>query len=343
MSMQRGDLCLVTGVSGYLASWLGKYLIEEGFRVRGTVRSVKNDEQLDKMRELLPGAEFVEADLRSENGWDQAVKDVKWVFHVASPQAVKTESDRTGGATKGTEYVLKAALKSGTVKKIVVTSSVAAVAYGHPQSKLTYSEDDWTNVDVATYDYFRSKTLAEKLAWSIINDKTRNPHGVALSTVNPSMILGPSLVPWGRYSSETIKNTAEGKMPVVPDMVSYYVDVRDCARMHIAIMNDPKTDGHRHLSYNMKCQLIDLSRIIRDNYSHLGFSPKQRVLPKSLFWLLKFFSGDVRSLYSWIGTTPAYKTKYPNVYTYQHADLQQTVKDTIDSMLANKILLPRRK
>lgn len=91
--MQKGDLCLITGISGYLASWIAKFLLEEGFQVRGTVRSVKNAEQQAKLRDLLPGAEYVEADLRSEQGWDKAVEGVKWVFHVATPQAVATETE----------------------------------------------------------------------------------------------------------------------------------------------------------------------------------------------------------------------------------------------------------
>src|SRR5262245_6567686 len=104
--VKEGDLCLVTGASGYLGSWTAKYLLEQGFRVRGTVRSLDDKARNETLRQLLPGIELVAADLREEEGWGAAVSGVKWVFHVASPQAVKSERDRTGGAVSGTRFVL---------------------------------------------------------------------------------------------------------------------------------------------------------------------------------------------------------------------------------------------
>src|SRR5260221_14787167 len=95
--MQPEDLCLVTGITGYVASWIGKDLLEQGYRVRRTVRNLTDEEKIHKMRELLPGAEFVEADLRSKAGWEKAGDGCRWVFPVARPQAVASETDRTGG------------------------------------------------------------------------------------------------------------------------------------------------------------------------------------------------------------------------------------------------------
>ncbi|MNO73126.1 3-beta hydroxysteroid dehydrogenase/isomerase family protein [compost metagenome] len=338
--MEKGDLCLVTGISGYLATWVGKYLLEEGYQVRGTVRSVNNLEQITKLREILPGATFVEADLRKAQGWTEAVEDVKWVFHVASPQAVPTEKDRTGGATMGTEFLMNAALNSVSVKKIVVTSSEAAIAYGHPSQKLLFTEDDWTNVEVASADYMRSKTLAEQLAWRIAGDSERNPRKIPLSTVCPGAIMGPSLIPWGRYSSETLKNLAVGKTPFVFDMISHYVDVRDCARMHIAIMGNPQTNGHRHFSFSTKVRLQEVPGLIRRYYGHLGFKPAPFKMPKWVLRIMRMFNSDVDTIYSKIGTTPVYQTKYPNVYRYRYTDAHQMLKDTMDSMLAHRILIP---
>ncbi len=340
--MQPEDLCLVTGITGYVASWIGKDLLEQGYRVRGTVRNLTDEEKIHKMRELLPGAEFVEADLRSKAGWEKAVDGCRWVFHVASPQAVASETDRTGGATSGTQYVLTAAFASGTVEKVVVTSSEAAVAYNLPASQSRFTEDDWTKAEGAG-DYFRSKTLAEKLAWDLANDETHNPHHVALSTINPCMILGPSLVPWVRYSHETIKNIAEGKTPMSPDMSNYFVDVRDCAAMHIAIMNDQSTDGHRHLCYSVKGRTVDLATTIRDNYASRGFSPGTRTYPKFLLWILKFFSADVASIYPLLGKETLRETKYPEVYHYHYTDFSQMVRDTMDDLLEKKVLQAKGK
>jgi dihydroflavonol-4-reductase len=337
--MQTGDLCLVTGITGYLASWIGKYLIEEGYRVRGTVRSLKNVERIKKMGELLPCAEFVETDLRVEEGWKEATEGCKWVFHVASPQAVKSETDLVGSATLGTKYVLNAAFKSETVKKVVITSSEAGIVFGHPASKIKFNEDDWTNVD-GIADYYRSKTLAEKLAWDLVRDKTRNPNKVELSTVNPGIILGPSLLPWLRFSGENVKNIAEGKMPMLPDMVLHFVDVRDCARMHIAIMTDKNTNGNRHLSFSARGRFVDIATVIRDNYPDLGFAPSRRVASKFLMWPIKFFIKDVASIYPLLGKDTIYTSKYPDVYKYKHIEISEIIRDTMDSLIENKLIKP---
>ncbi|GHO50653.1 NAD-dependent epimerase/dehydratase family protein [Ktedonospora formicarum] len=340
--MQPGDLCLVTGITGYVASWIGKDLLEQGYRVRGTVRSFNDQEKIHTMHELLPGVEFVEADLRSSDGWEKATKGCKWVFHVASPQAVASERDRTGGALSGTRFVLTAAFATETVEKVVVTSSEAAVAYNLPTSKTRFTEDDWTNAEGAG-DYFRSKTLAEKLAWDLANDDTQNPRHIALSTISPSMILGPSLVPWVRYSHETVKNLVEGKTRMVPDMSNYFVDVRDCGSMHITLMNDPSTDWHRHLCYSVRGRTVDLALTIRNHYARLGFAPKVRTFPRFLVWMLKFFNADAASLYPLLGKETWRETKYPQVYHYRYTDLTQMVRDTIDDLLEKKAIQVKNK
>lgn len=337
--MQKGDLCLVTGITGYLASWIGKYLIEEGFQVRGTVRKLSNVNQIDEMNEFLPGVELVEANLLSEEGWKEAAEGCKWVFHVASPQ-FNVKADLVETATKGTKHVMNAAFQSGTVRKIVITSSEAAMVFGHPASKLTFSEDDWTNPN-GIADYYRSKTLAEKLAWDLVKDQTRNPRGVELASINPCIIFGPSLLPGVRFSVENVKNIAEGKMPMLPDMVLHFVDVRDCARMHIAIMNDPNTNGNRHLSFSAKGSFLDIASAIHDNYSDQGFAPSKKVMPKFFMWPLKFFNKEVASVYPRIGKDTTYISKYPNVYPYQYTEFSDIIRDTMDYLLDNKLVKPK--
>ena len=106
--MQPGDLCFVSGVSGFLGSWIARELLGSGFSVRGSVRNLEDAERLATLSKLLPGVKLVAADLRREEGWSQAIAGCRWVFHVASPQAVKSESDRTGGALSGTRFLLTA-------------------------------------------------------------------------------------------------------------------------------------------------------------------------------------------------------------------------------------------
>jgi nucleoside-diphosphate-sugar epimerase len=334
-TMQTGDLCLVTGVSGYLASWIAKDLLESGFRMRGTIRSLRDAQKVRLLRAELPGVELAEADLRSPAGWDEAVKGCRWVFHVASPQAVKAEKDRTGGATMGTRYLMRAAFGEQTVQKVVLTSSEAAIAYGHPRTKQRFTEDDWTILDgpAGKNDYFRSKTLAEMLAWELAGDAVLNPRGVALATINPGFIAGPSLVPWGRFTFEFLKTLIEGGMPLIPNMVNHIVDVRDCARMHVAVMNDPATNGHRHFSFGVTAKLVDMARVVRDNYAGIGFAPQTRVMPGALAWVLKFVSADVAAIYSKLGHANRYETIWPNVYRYTHTDLAEILKASMETML----------
>jgi dihydroflavonol-4-reductase len=342
--MQAGDLCLVTGVSGYLASRIAKDLLEGGFRVRGTVRNLKDSDKVQTMRSLLPGVDLVEVDLRSPVGWPEAVEGCRWVFHVASPQAVSSEMDRTGGAVQGTEHLMRAALSASSVEKIVLTSSEAAIAYGHPRSKQRFDEDDWTSLEgpAGANDYFRSKTLAEKLAWDLTGDPTLNPNGIALSTINPGLILGPTLVPWGRFSLEMLKTIAEGGMPLIPDMVTHIVDVRDCARMHVALMNDPSANGHRHFSFGLTAKMVEIARMIRDNYADIGFVPRALVAPNAMMWALKLVSADVASIYTKLGHANLYETKWPDVYRYAHTDLAEIVKASMESMLERGWIQPAK-
>ncbi|CAK9256970.1 unnamed protein product [Sphagnum jensenii] len=338
--MQPGDLCLVTGGSGFLASWIEKYLLEGGYKVRGTVRSLQ-DKKLETLRDLLPGVEFVEADLREERGWTSAVEGCKWVFHVATPQATKSEKNRTSGALSGTKHVMAAALASNTVKKIVVTSSEAAIAYGHPRSKSDFSEDDWSIGVDKFEDYMQSKTVAEKKAWEMANDTSQNPQNIALSTINPSLVLGPTLVPWSRFSLSMIQDIAEGRIPLLPNMSLHVVDVRDCARMHIAIMHDRSTDGHRHLSFGASGKFVDLAIAIRTDYADRGFKPSTSVAPWWVLWLPSFFSKDVATIYSRIGNFQPYRTKYPEVYKYEFTSFRDIVRASMDSILEHKWINPK--
>jgi dihydroflavonol-4-reductase len=335
--MQQGDLCLVTGITGYLASWIGKYLLDDGYRVRGTMRSLK--EKADAMSRILPGAELVELDLRNEAGWTEAVDGCKWIFHVASPTAAKSETNRTAATVSGVQHLMSAACKSGTVKKIVLTSSEAAVLFGHPATKVRFSEDDWTNPKSPEVgEYYRSKTLAEKLAWDWAQDPSRNPNNVPLSTVNPGFILGPPLIPWRNLSLDVLKNMATGKMPMLPDLIMQIIDVRDCARFHIAVMKDMSTNGRRHLAIGTRAKFIEIAAAMRDGYSHLGFRPSTRIAPRFLIWPMTFFDEDLATIFSKIGKDIVCTSRYPGVYAYKHTAIREIVRDSMEVLIKNGLL-----
>ena len=166
------QLILVTGASGYIATHVVQQLQQQGYRVRGTVRSLQNATKVAPLRELCPGSkypiELVEADLMKPDSWPLAVKDCHYVMHVASPFPAdnpRHEDDLIKPAVDGTLNVLRACQDAGTVKRVVLTSSVASVARTDTASKAVKTEADWTDTNNMKCAYAKSKTLAEKAAW----------------------------------------------------------------------------------------------------------------------------------------------------------------------------------
>lgn len=336
--MRAGDSCLVTGVSGYLGAWIAHYLLEQGFRVRGSVRSSLAKERRAVLCELLPGVELVEADLDSTVGWADAVAGCRWVFHVASPLPEAGRSDHVVVAEAGTRNVLGAAFRAPSVEKIVITSSEAAICYGHPRSKRHFSEDDWTPLDgpAAANPYFASKTAAERLSWAIAADAGHNPRRVPIATINPSLIVGPSLVPWGRFSLKSIEDIAEGRMKLVPDMVTRFVDVRDCARMHIAIMRNPGSDGQRHFCFATEGTFKQIADIVAERFGDVGLSPRPWVASYGLMRLFGLLSGEARSMASRIGVRSDYETQGHCPYRYEHDRLDAMIVSSVESIMAHR-------
>lgn len=187
------DLILVTGASGYIATHIVKQLLELGFRVRGTVRSLKDEKKILPLKTLVSNPkhelELCEADLLNEESWLSAVKDCTFVLHTASPfpnKAPKDENEIISPAVNGTLNVLKACLQPGlNIKKVVLTSSVAAVAGDNFKNLYTYTENDWPDLK-DQQAYTKSKIMAEKSAWDFM--KENNPNFI-LTTINPGYVM----------------------------------------------------------------------------------------------------------------------------------------------------------
>lgn len=191
------DLILVTGASGFIATHIVKLLLEKGYRVRGTVRSLKNEKKVAPLRNLAPNSKFeielVEADLMNEESWLKAVKGCTYVFHTASPVPLyvpKNEDEIVRPAVNGTLYVFKACVQEGvTVKRVVLTSSLAAIAGEKFIDGYTYSEKDWPKVETLG-PYCKSKMLAEKAAWDFVREREKN--GLPcfeLAVINPGLVM----------------------------------------------------------------------------------------------------------------------------------------------------------
>lgn len=237
---------LVTGATSFIASRIIELLLARGYRVRGTVRSLEKTAALAPVR-VLPGAaqrlELVEADLLKEGAFDAAAIGCTQVVHSASPYVLTVKDpqrDLVDPAVKGTRNVLAAAARAGTVKRVVLTSSVAAIT-DEPGGDHVLTEADW-NVK-STLDrnpYYLSKTLAEKSGWDFV----ANQHpGFDLVVINPFLVIGPSLVPALNTSNQIFADLLKGVYPAVINLVWGFVDVRDVAEAHVRALETPTASG----------------------------------------------------------------------------------------------------
>jgi nucleoside-diphosphate-sugar epimerase len=263
---------LVTGGSGYLATQLIAALLADGREVRATVRSL--DGETDVRHAVRRGGaddgglQLVTADLTSDDGWPAALEGVEEVHHVASPipsAQPKDPDELIVPAREGTVRVLKAARDAG-VRRVVLTSSFAAVGYS-PKAVRDYTEADWTDPDTPGLPpYPRSKAIAERAAWDFIGTEGADTQ---LVVVNPTFIAGPSLVSTLRSTLTGFKAIIEGTMPVLPRQRFGVVDVRDVAVAHISAMATPGAAGNRYLllADGPTITWLELAQILR---RHLG-------------------------------------------------------------------------
>ena len=249
----NNDLVLVTGGSGFIAQHCMLQLFAAGYRVRATVRSLKREAEVRatlKAAGAEPGdrLSFAAADLTADAGWPEAVAGCAYVLHVASPFPInvpKHEDELIVPAREGALRLLRAARDAG-VRRVVQTSSFAAVGYGHAQMARPFNESDWTNVDgPGLTAYAKSKTLAERAAWDFM---AREGGAMELAVVNPVGVFGPVLGADFSTSIEIVKRMLDGAVPALPRMTFGVVDVRDVADLHLKAMTHPEAAGERFLS-----------------------------------------------------------------------------------------------
>lgn len=235
---------LITGVSGYLGSHCALVFLKDGsYNVRGTVRDTKNPKKIEPLRKAF-GALFdqltlVEADLENSQSIHDAIKGAQFVIHTASPFPIKrpnSEMDLINPAVNGTRAVMEAC-HLHKVKKVVITSSIAAILSAKPEDKPKnhiYTEKNWSDPSPGDHieAYPKSKTMAEKVAWEFI-DKLPAEEKFDVITINPGFILGPAFVGAGFSSGEVIDKILNGKFPALPKVRFGCVDVRDVAQAHL--------------------------------------------------------------------------------------------------------------
>jgi len=289
---------LVTGISGFIAKHCAAELLNAGYGVRGTVRSSGREEQV---RETLARQAdvarlgFAKADLESDTGWDEAVAGCPMVLHVASPfpvQQPRDDDELIRPAVQGTLRVLRAAVRTG-VRRLVQTSSMVAVMYGHPPSRSApYTESDWTVVETpGVTAYAKSKTLAERAARDFVKADAPDLH---YSSVNPGVVLGPVLDRDVGASAEIVQMMLAGKYPGAPRLSFPAVDVRDVARMHRLALETQAPSGGRYLCTSETLWLIDVARAIRESVGEPARKVPRRELPDWLVRLASMFDANTR-------------------------------------------------
>ncbi|GBG30024.1 Protein kinase, putative [Hondaea fermentalgiana] len=307
MSAGNKGLVLVSGATGYIGSHVVQAFLLEGYRVRGTVRNLSKASHLQEWIAEGAALELVEADLGNAESWVPACEGCDYVAHVASPfllacKPAEAEEKLYKPAREGTLNVLRAAKQAGTVKRVVVTSSMAAVAGGHSNEELEDKPESlWTDED-AVQPYAKSKTMAERAAWKFVED---NPGCFELSTICPTLVVGPPLSAAWASSHELIRRLTMREMPGVPNMATSLVDVRDVARAHVLAMSEAGAAGQRYALVNEPMNFLDISKIIAAALNEYGYKPPTRKLPYALLWIISHFDGAVREILPQIGKPAA--------------------------------------
>lgn len=289
------SVVLVTGGTGFIARYCIVQLLEAGHEVRTTVRKLS---RADEVRAQVKGDSsrltFFEADLERDAGWAEATKGSDYVLHVASPlpnTIPKDENELIVPAREGTLRALRAARDAG-VKRVVLTSSIAAIAYGHP-GRTEFDETVWTNLEGRDVQpYIKSKAVAERAAWDFIE---KEGNGLELATVNPALVAGPVMSDDFSTSVVLVKRMIEGKMPGLPKISFGVVDVRDVADLHVRAMEDPAAKNQRFLCVSGEfLSLKEMADTLRSSLGEKGRKIPSMQVPDFMLRLVSLWDGEAR-------------------------------------------------
>jgi nucleoside-diphosphate-sugar epimerase len=290
---------LVTGGSGFVASRCILQLLAAGYRVRTTVRRADREPVVWTMLAeggVDPGEPLscVVADLDQDAGWPDAVAGCQFVLHVASPLPTASpanEDDLIRPARDGALRVLRAARDAG-VRRVVLTSSFAAVGYGQP-ARTTFDETNWTDITtVGLSPYVKSKTIAERAAWDFV---AHEGGGLELATINPVGVFGPVVGSDYAASITLVKRMLDGRLPGSARVCFGVVDVRDVADLHIRAMTNPKAPGERFLACAGEfIWMAEVARILKRRLGESARKVSTREIPNWLVRLVSIWNRTVR-------------------------------------------------
>jgi nucleoside-diphosphate-sugar epimerase len=331
---------LVTGAGGFIAAHTILLLLEQGYRVRGTLRDLKREPELRatlaQHTKATDALEFVRADLLQEQGWADAVRGCEYVIHAASPFPLhepKDENELIAPARDGTIQVLKTAQAEG-VKRVVIVSSSSAILPGHEGENRTFDEKDWARLDRPIGAYSKSKTLAERAAWEYITS-AENTDGMELVSVNPGYVFGPFLDKHYATSMELVSTLMKHQVPGVSHSKFSFVDVRDVAAALSSAITVPEAAGKRFCCVTATSWLQSIALTLHKQFASRGYRVPTRQVPNILIRALGLFDPKVAIV------VPALDWDYQvsnerakAILHWQPLPPEQTLVDMGESMIA---------
>ncbi|MBK6469638.1 MAG: NAD-dependent epimerase/dehydratase family protein [Betaproteobacteria bacterium] len=327
---------LVTGGSGYIAGFLIRQLLADGWTVHTTVRSLAREAAVRRLLAVDDTRlKFFAADLMHDAGWAEAAAGCSHVAHLASPLPAgvpKHADELIVPARDGALRVLRAARDAG-VRRFVMTSSVAAIAYGRGRGEHHFTEADWTPDDArGATPYIRSKAIAERAARDWV---AREGGGIEFCSINPSVVLGPV---WSRdYSASVVivKKLLQGALPALPDIGFGVVDVRDVADLHLRALVAPNMVGERFIASGPFMKLRDIAAVLKRELGDDARRVPTRGVPDAVVRLAALFNPLARAVVSELGAVRHQDASHAKaVLGWVPRPVDESIVDAARSLLA---------
>lgn len=338
--MENIKTVLVTGGSGFVRSHTIVQLLQKGYKVKTTIRSIAKKHLVIEMIKnggihSFENLSFIEADLSDDKNWDTATENCNYVMHIASPihlSIPKDENEMIRPAVDGTLRVLKAAKKS-KVKRVVMTSNFGAVGYSHKDPSKLITEESWTDPNEKGLSaYNKSKVYAEYAAWEFIKNEGGN---LELTVINPVGIFGPALDAKLSSGFELLRNVLNGTMKRIPNLQLAIVDVRDLVDLHIKAMESNEANGQRFLALSGgTITLPEIAKFIKEKRPDATRNTSTKRLPDWQVRLAALYNSQAKALAPMLGINRnASNEKAKKILGWQPRSNEEALLATVDSLV----------